>query len=308
MARGALCGPAGAAHPHYMSVILPAILPVFIMALLGFALAKTGRAMDGGTTAFLVATVGTPALVFSNLATTAFDPDTLIWLATATVLAITFYLAIGSVALWASGLKLRTYLPSLAFPNSGNLGLPLALYAAGQQGLNDAIIIFSVTSIANMTAGQIIAAGRGNWRRAARSPIIPAVVLGLACAYARLALPVWLTNTLSLLSSLTIPLMLLMLGTSLAHIKVRGFPRAAALSILRISMGTTAGFVLAGVFGFSGPERVAFVLQCAMPVAVYNYLFAQMYNNDPEDVASLVIVSTVFSVLTTPILLALLVR
>jgi predicted permease len=117
-----------------------------------------------------------------------------------------------------------------------------------------------------------------------------------------------MTNTLSLLSSLTIPLMLLMLGTSLARIHVTGFPRAAGLSVVRISMGTVAGFVLAGLFGFTGPERIAFVLQCAMPVAVYNYLFAQMYNNNPEDVASLVIVSTVLSVVTTPILLAVLVQ
>jgi predicted permease len=133
------------------------------------------------------------------------------------------------------------------------------------------------------------------------------VVLGIVCAYARVKLPVWATNTLSLLSSLTIPLMLLMLGTSLARIKVTGFPRAGALALLRIGMGAAAGFVLAGLFGFTGPERVAFVVQCTMPVAVYNYLFAQMYNNDPEDVASLVIVSTVLSVVTTPIVLAFLV-
>jgi hypothetical protein len=277
------------------------------MAALGFALAKTGRAMEGGTTAFLVATVGTPSLVFSNLATTPFDSGTLASLAAATVLAIASYLAVGALALKAGGLSLRTYLPSLSFPNAGNLGLPLALYAAGQEGLNDAIIIFSIISIANMTVGQLLAAGKGSWRRAARSPIIPAVALGIGCAYFSVKLPLWASNTLSLLSSLTIPLMLLMLGTSLARIHVTGFPRAAALSCLRIGMGTVAGFVLAAAFGFTGPERVAFVLQCAMPVAVYNYLFAQMYDNDPEDVASLVIVSTVFSVVTTPILLAVLV-
>ena len=290
-----------------MSVILPAIVPVLLLALLGFAMAKTGRAMDGGTTAFLVATVGTPALVFSDLAAAAFDPQKIATLASATAIAIGFYLTAGAIVLKLAGLKLRTYLPSLAFPNSGNLGLPLALYAAGQTGLNDAIIIFSVVSIANMTAGQVIAAGRGKWGRALRSPIIPAVVLGVACAYAHVVLPAWLTNTLSLLSSLTIPLMLLMLGNSLARIQVKGFPRAFALSILRIGMGIVAGFVLAHAFGLTGPERVAFVLQCAMPVAVYNYLFAQMYDNDPEDVASLVIVSTVLSVVTTPILLAVLV-
>src|SRR3954470_23537085 len=90
-----------------MSVILPAILPVFIMAALGFALAKTGRAMDGGTTAFLVATVGTPALVFLNLATTTFNPELVGTLAAATALAISFYLVVGATALMASGLKLR---------------------------------------------------------------------------------------------------------------------------------------------------------------------------------------------------------
>ena len=91
--------------------------------------------MDGGTTAFLVATVGTPALVFQNLATTTFNPELVGSLAAATAMAIAFYLIAGTIALTASGLKLRTYLPSLAYPNSGNLGLPLALYAAGQQGL-----------------------------------------------------------------------------------------------------------------------------------------------------------------------------
>ena len=136
---------------------------------------------------------------------------------------------------------------------------------------------------------------------------MPAVALGLGAAYSRLPMPAWLSNTLSMLSSLTIPLMLLMLGTSLAKIRVTAFPRSAALSVLRIGMGSIAGFTIASLFGFSGPERIAFILQCAMPVAVYNYLFAQMYNNDPEDVASLVVVSTVLSVFTTPLLLAALV-
>jgi hypothetical protein len=290
-----------------MSVVVSAVLPVLITALLGYFMARTGRSMETGTVAFLVAGVGTPSLVFSNLATTPFDAGTVQSLAAATAIAIAFYLAVGAIALKASGLKLRTYLPSLAFPNAGNLGLPLALYAGGQQGLNDAIIIFSVTSIGNMTAGQGIAAGRGNWHRVWKSPILPAVALGIACAYLKVKLPEALTNTLNLLSSLTIPLMLLMLGNSLAKIRITGFPRAAALSGLRIGMGTAAGFVLSAAFGFAGAERIAFVIQCAMPVAVYNYLFALMYSNDPEDVASLVVVSTLLSALTTPILLAFLV-
>lgn len=290
-----------------MSVILPAVLPVFIVALIGYALAKTGRPFDNKTVAFLVAGVGTPALVFFNLAKTPMVPGVLISLTVATTVAISFYLAAGAAALKASGLKERTYLPSLAFPNAGNLGLPLALYAGGEQGLNYAIIVFAVTSIFNLTAGQAIAAGRGQWLTVAKSPIIPTVAAGVAFAYSGASLPVWAVNTLTLLSGLTIPLMLLMLGTSLAKIQVRAFPRSVALGALRLTMGIVAGFGLSRLFGFEGAMRVAFVIQCAMPVAVYNYLFAQMYDNEPEEVASLVVVSTLLSMITTPALLVVLV-
>ncbi len=289
-----------------MSVILPAVLPVFITALIGYALAKANRPFDNKTITFLVASIGTPALVFFNLSKTTVPAGALAVIAAATIVAITFYLAVGSIALKAMGLKWRTFLPSLAFPNAGNLGLPLALYAAGEEGLNYAIVIFAITSIINLTAGQAIAAGRNNFLAVLKSPILPAVALGLIFAYGGIPIPLFATNTLEMLSGLTIPLMLLMLGTSLAKIKVTTFGRSAVLSVVRIGMGVVAGFTLAALFGFTGPERIAFVLQCAMPVAVFNYVFAQMYDNEPGEVASLVVVSTLLSVLTTPLVLALL--
>ncbi len=289
-----------------MSVILSAVLPVFIIALIGYALAKANGPFDNKTVAFLVVTLGTPALVFFNLAKTTVVPGALAGIAAATVIAIGFYLITGALVLKASGMRLRTFLPSLAFPNAGNLGLPLALFAAGDEGLNYAIVIFAITSIFNLTIGQALAAGRGNWTAVLKSPIIPAAALGLTFAYGHIPIPLWAANTLSMMSGLTIPLMLLMLGTSLAKIHVTTFPRAAAMSVVRIGMGVIAGFALASMFGFTGAERIAFVLQCAMPVAVFNYLFAQMYDNEPGEVASLVVISTLLAVVTTPIVLAVL--
>ena len=72
-------------------------------------------------------------------------------------------------------------------------------------------------------------------------------------------------------------------------------------------VSATAYLKTPSAFGFTGAERIAFVLQCAMPVAVFNYLFAQMYDNEPGEVASLVVISTLLAVVTTPIVLALLV-
>ena len=71
-------------------------------------------------------------------------------------------------------------------------------------------------------------------------------------------------------------------------------------------MGMAAGFTIAELFGFTGAAKGAFVLQCSMPVAVYNYVYSQMYDKDPEEVASFVVVSTVISVITIPVLLAIL--
>ena len=289
-----------------MQVIVAAVLPVLITVLIGFALARAKQPFDGKTITLLVGTIGTPALVFSQLAKMP-APERMLPLAAATAVALILFTLLGAALLKSSGLKLRTYLPSLSIPNAGNLGLPLALYATGQAGLNDAIVIFAVITVFSFTVGNAIAAGRAKWREVLSNPIVPATLLGAAWSYWRLPIPVWMDNTLALLAGFAIPLMLLMLGTSLARIKVRMFGRAAYVAALRLSLGIAVGFAVAALFGFEGVEHDVFVLQCAMPVAVYNYFFAQIYKNDPEEIASLIVVSTLMSLVTIPPLLAVLV-
>jgi malate permease and related proteins len=287
-------------------VILAAFVPVLLTVLTGYWLAKAGKPFDAKTITFLVGTIGTPVLVFYNLARTTVDGDALAEIMLATLVAISCYLVLGTIALKACGFSLRAFLPSIAFPNTGNLGLPLALYAFGETGLNYAVAIFAIVSICNHTIGQAIAAGRGNWLAGLRSPMVWAALSGAAWGFARIPMPQFLGNTLALLSGLTIPLLLLMLGTSLARIPVTSFPRAALIGVFRLGIGTATGFAVAWLFGFSGAERGAFVLQCAMPVAVYNYVYAQAYNNSPDDVASLVVLSTTFAAFTVPLLLVIL--
>ncbi len=289
-----------------MQVILAAALPVLLAVLLGYFIAITNRPFDKKTITFLVGMIGTPVLIFYNLSHTTVDPKALAVVGGATFIAILFFLIVGAIVLKITGLPYSVYLPSLSFPNTGNLGLPLSYYAFGEVGLNYAIAIFAVVAISNHTIGQTISAGTGKWRTVLSNPVIPAVILGIIVFAFQLTLPVWLDNTLEILSGLTIPLMLLMLGTSLATIPVTTISRSSWLSLLRISMGMAAGFTIAELFGFTGAAKGAFVLQCSMPVAVYNYVYSQMYEKDPEEVASFVVVSTVISVITIPMLLAIL--
>lgn len=289
-----------------MDVILAAVLPVMLITLLGFVLARCGHAVRGESLHFLIVNIGSPALIFTALQKNDLAGTALAGYAGAAVIAALSFGVIGWCVLRLCGLSVRAFLPSLAFANTGNLGLPLALYACGPAGLGYAAVVHTVSMVGNLTLGQSLAVGVTDWKSVLRSPALAAALVGLAMAQFRVVLPAWLRNTLELAGGFTIPLMLLMLGTSLATIAVHSLWRTVALSALRVGMGTAVGFALAWAFDMSGVARAVFVLQASMPAAVYNYLFALVGNTDPEGVASVVVVSTLMAAVTIPVLLAVL--
>ncbi|HEV8014710.1 MAG TPA: AEC family transporter [Stellaceae bacterium] len=286
-----------------LATILTAIAPVIITALLGFGWTRLGRSFDAQALTHLVTEIGTPCLVFSTFAKMTVPPSAFAVTAAASLTILVGFLAVASAILKLCGLSLRTYLPSMAFPNTGNLGMPLALYAFGPEGLAYAIVFLTFTSILNFTIGQAIAAGTMSWRGLLRMPIIYAVALGLATSAFDIAVPPFLGNTIALLGSITVPLMLLMLGVSIGSLRVAAFARAFWLSLLRIGMGASIGFAVTAIFGLHGAARAALVMQSAMPAAVFNYLFALRWNNQPEEVAGIVVVSTLITIATAPTLL-----
>ena len=75
------------------------------------------------------------------------------------------------------------------------------------------------------------------------------------------------------------------------------------LSLLRIGIGIGIGLLVSRLFGLTGIARGVIVLQSSMPVAVFNYLFAETYNRNAKETAELVVISTVFSLVTVPLIL-----
>lgn len=283
--------------------ILAAVIPVLATVGLGLVWVRSGRQLENAMITPLVVDIGTPCLIFATFAKTSIAPANFAVMALATTTALGCFALVAVVALRLTNLRVRTFLPSLTFPNNGNLGLPLAAYAFGETGLGYAIVFYAICMIGQFTVGQAIAAGTTNWRGVVRLPLIYAVLLGVAVSVWHIPLPLWFTNTISLVGGMTIPLMLLMLGASLARLQVVMMSRAIALSVLRIGTGAGVGILIASLFDLDVTTRAVLIMQCAMPVAVYNYLFAQRWNNQPEEVASLVVVSTVVSVFSVPALL-----
>lgn len=286
--------------------VLSIVLPIIVIVAIGLGWSRTGGLQNTRDVTAIVSDIATPCLIVSTFSTSRLSFESFTAMLGATAMAIALFAAFGAVILRVAGLRLRAFLPSIAFPNAGNLGLPIALYGFGQEGLGYAIAYFSISSVANYTLGQAIASGRADWRGLARLPILYAVAIGIALTFFRFDLPAWAGTTIQLLGNITVPVMLLLLGASLSQLRVASLGRAVFVSVVRLALGAAVGFGVASLLGLTGALRAVLILQCANPVAVYNYLFAQRWGNEPEAVAGVVVISTLLSLLTIPVLLGIL--
>lgn len=287
------------------ATLVAIIAPILIASAVGFVWGRSGRPFDSNLVTALVTTVGTPCLIASTLTRLHPDAAALGSMALVTLLCFAGFALLGIVVLRLLKLPLHSYLPALMFPNCGNMGLPLALFAFGEEGLALAIIYFVISATLQFTVGVAIASGSADLRRLLRMPLLYAVAASLVFLATGWPVPRWVANTLDLLGGLTIPLMLVALGVSLAQLRVHSLKRAFGISILRIVSGAAIAAAIAFAFGLGHVAAGVVILQSAMPVAVFNYLFARLYERDPEDVAGLVVVSTIISFATLPLLLLL---
>ena len=290
-----------------LSGVVPAlvavIVPVFVGAWLGWLWTRLGRTFDTAMVSDLVTQIGTPCLVFNALTKLDVAPAALGQMAAASLASYTLValLAVAVLLLWR--LPFHSYLPALVFGNAGNMGLPLCLFAFGDLGLALAIAYFAVAVGLQFTVGVWIAAGAVSLGQVLRMPVLYAVLIALGFMLAGRRPPAFVANTAELFAGLTIPLMLMALGVSLGKLRVTAMTRAVAFSLLRLVGGFAAGLAAAWLFGLTGAARGVLLIQSTMPVAVFNYLFALHYRRSPEEIAGMVVISTLISFASLPLLL-----
>jgi predicted permease len=284
--------------------ILAIMVPVVLIAGLGVVWTQRGKDFDTTLITNLVYYFGAPALVFSTLSVIEFDAA-LGNFALAAIASFVGFAVLGAPILLALKMPVRTYLSTLMFPNMGNMGLPICLFAFGDAGLVLAVIYFSVAAVAHYTIGVWLLSGERTPTRLFKTPLVYAAGAALIFQGLGATPPGWLANTSSLLGGMTIPLLLLTLGVSLATTKVVHLVRGSGIAVLRLSIGFAVGLAISAAFGFTGVERGVVILECTMPVAVFSYLLASRFDRAPEDVAGAIAVSTGLSVITLPLILAL---
>ncbi len=285
------------------SEIFSILAPVFVCVGIGYSWSKSGRDFDTSMVTTIVTYFATPCLVFYALAKVELDMSHLWNMGLAALYANVAFAVIGAAVLAIFKLPQRAFLQSLTWPNVGNVGLPLCLLAFGQEGLALAVAFFTVYVVLQLTIGVAFVSGSFSPKSVLKMPIIPATILACIFLFGHLQVPDWLFNTTKLIGDLTIPLMLFTLGVSLASLKMGSINRAVWLSVLRLGMGFGVGLGLVAVMGLEGAAAGVVILECAMPAAVFCYLFSQLYDQCPQEVAGLVIVSTFMGFAALPALL-----
>lgn len=284
--------------------IFNVLAPVIVCAAIGFIWAKSKSDYPSEFISRLVFNVAVPCLVVSSIAQVQLSLGALIEMAGATFMALALVFVMGGLIIRLLGHDLRSYIVSLAFPNIGNMGLPICLFAFGPEGLALAVAYFMVISIAHFSIGMAIASGEKiTLKHFYGNPILWAIVIACLFVGFELSLPIWFANSVGLIGQATIPLMLITLGVSLAQIQVSQWGVGLLYSVLRIALGLFAALVTVNVLELEGVTKSVVILQGIMPVAVFNYLFALKAQKNVETLASLVMISTLLAMVIIPIVL-----
>ena len=284
--------------------VLEIVAPVFLLAGVGFIWVRLGFEYRVQFVTRLSMTLAVPCLIFTALMKTDIDPAALTSLTLASVAAYGLVTIAAFVVTKLAGLDIRTYLAPLIFGNTGNLGLPLALFAFGEVGLGYAVVVFAFMGIYSFTAGVWLVAGGGSLGKVFKEPLVAATLLGALFLWQGWETPRFVTNTLELVGQMAIPLMLITLGVAVARLSPGRIFQSVWLSLIKLGFCVGAAWVV-GLWFELGPVAFAvLVLQVSTPVAVTSYMLAEKYGADSDAVAGLVVVSTLTAVLALPLLLA----
>ena len=284
--------------------VLEIVAPVFLLAGAGFVWVRAGFEYRVEFVTRLAMTLSVPCLIFVALMRAEIDPKALTALSFAAIAAYAALTVAAAIMVRVTGLSMRTYLAPLIFGNTGNLGLPLALFAFGDVGLSYAVIVFAIMALWSFTFGIWVVAGGGSMTRALKEPLLWATVLGGIFLWQGWQTPRWITNTLELTGQMAIPLMLLTLGVAVARLNPGKLVQVMALSVVKVGLCVAVAWVLGRAFALDDVAFAVLVVQIATPVAVTSYLLAEKYGADSDAVAGLVVASTLASVIYLPLVLA----
>ena len=282
--------------------IIEIIFPVLIISLLGYFYAKkTNIDMNGAIK--LNMDIFLPILVFYSISE---KLPSITVLGTFSIGAVIVILGSGIILYpVAKILKVnpRSFLPPMMLGNSVNLGLPLTLFAFGEEAMAMMITLALVQIIGQFTIGIMMYGGEAKVINLLKNPVILAMIAGLFFNYFNLHLPQILLTPTYMLAQVSVPLVVFALGVKLAFVDFSHLKIGIIGAILCPLSGILIALGVISVFDYTPMQVSLLILFAALPPAAMNAIMAEYYKHDASLVTSIVAVSTVFSVFFIPIVL-----
>jgi predicted permease len=281
------------------------LFPVFFIVGIGFLLGKKNPNFDTSFITTYAGNFGTPALVIFALTAggVSFEVFKEIFF-----YALILLSAFGIVGLTFLVLMKKDYireLPPFFLPNTGNMGIPICLFAYGELGMGIAAAISSLVVLLHFTLNIFLAKRAFDFQTIFKSPAFYAIIVTVLFLYFEQPVPQFVMNTVMLLAYGMIVMILMSLGVALTQMKVFSFKDAVITSTGRVIIGPLIGLAVIKLFDLSGVSAGVILIQSSMPSAILCYLVASMYSPKVivDNISSTIVVSTIMSLVTIPITL-----
>ena len=291
---------------------------VLLFAIAAGFLANRMGILGGGTDkkiSRLLLTITLPAMILGSVCTGEALPEAAVMMVALGVAAVfyllefAFVLAVPPLLGGTPGQR-GVWRYTLAFPNVAFIGYPVVSALFGPEALFYAVILVLPFNLMTFTLGPLMLTGAKRFSlRQMFSPCVVASILALILALGRLRPPAMIGEALEFLGGVTVPLSLLFVGSLLAGMPLGRMLASPRLWILTAVRLLALPAVLCFLLRWMGTDPLILgvaVTQMAMPAAVNGSLLCMEYGGDAECMAQVTLVSTLVSILTIPILAALL--
>jgi len=287
--------------------ILSVLFPLFAIAIVGWLVGRRSKP-DLTHANQLNMDVFVPALVFAALASKDFHLGEYLPLAGITLVMVFGSGAMGWVVARVCGIQAKTLVPPVMFNNCGNIGLPLTVLAFGEKALAPAVVMFMLSNLMHFSVGAWLLDHRARLSTMWKVPSVQATAAGILVS--ALSIPVWppLLVAIKMLGDVSIPLMLFSLGVRLTDAKFSAWRIGLGGGVLRPLVGLALGFAILACIDLPPLQRASVLVFGALPPAVLNFIFAERYHQEPEKVASIVMIGNLLGLVFLPIALALTLR
>lgn len=280
------------------------LFPVFFIVGIGYFLGKQKSDIDTTFITNYSANFGAPALFIFAITSSGVSYSIFSEYFIYSVIALSCFAITGVIFLFFMKKDISRELPPFFLPNTGNMGIPICLFAYGSLGMGVAAAISSLVVLLHFTANIFLASKTFDIKIILKSPSTYAVVIAVGFLYFDLQMPQYVLNTVMLLGYTMIVLILMSLGVSLTQMKVFSIKSSLISSVGRVIVGPIIGFLLIKIFNLSGYAAGVLLIQSSMPSAILTYLIASMYSPKKivDSISSMIVVSTLMSLITIPII------